>query len=96
MNANCHHLAQMITSNSYRDVYDIAPITSLATFKSEDSEDKPNYVKALFERLWSLIDYNYHDSKIVEFILYVASNYKHVFTFVIEQSLLKDEDLRKF
>ncbi|KAM3142079.1 hypothetical protein pb186bvf_005733 [Paramecium bursaria] len=91
---NIQKLSQMIEHNSFKNIEVIAENLSLAKYQIGESFDGPNYIKAIFERLWTLIDH--HDHKVIDFILYLSTNFNHVFTYVIEQSLLVDIDQRRY
>ncbi|CAD8058712.1 unnamed protein product [Paramecium sonneborni] len=96
---NIYLLTEMITKNSYSNIEPFPQILSLCMDKIQTNyqieNNQHNYIKQIFEKLWILLDQNYHDQMIVEFILYITENFQHVFVYVIEQSL-KQGDQRRF
>ncbi|CAD8052257.1 unnamed protein product [Paramecium primaurelia] len=99
LHQNIKSLTEMITKNSYQDLEPFPQILSLCmdqtSYHNQNCDNQHNYIKQIFEKLWVLLDQNYHDQMIVEFILYITENFQHVFVYVIEQSL-KQGDQRRF
>ncbi|CAD8055261.1 unnamed protein product [Paramecium sonneborni] len=96
---NVFLLTEMITRSSYNDIQPFEKMESLSMdntqYDYKSNQDEKNYIKQMFQKLWLLLDHNYHDQLAVEFILYIAERFQHIFVYVIENAL-KQGDQRRY
>ncbi|CAD8140880.1 unnamed protein product [Paramecium pentaurelia] len=96
---NVFMLTEMITRSSYSDIQPFQKMESLSMdntqYDYQNNQNERNYIKQMFEKLWLLLDQNYHDQLAVEFILYIAERFQHIFVYVIEKAL-KQGDQRRY